>query len=121
MAFMLLSLNVFAVEWNNLEINKSYRLTQSFQLTQTERSHSKLDVSKGQELNLVDIIPLDMINVILFKFRYADCPGPAMLTDMEIIPVQETKPVVEVGAQLKNCHLELFLETKDYMSPSFLD
>ena len=43
-----------------------------------------------------------MIKVVLFRFDYKNCPGSDMKTDMEIIPVKNTSPVVEVGAQLEN-------------------
>jgi hypothetical protein len=44
-----------------------------------------------------------------------------MGTEMEIIPVKNTSPMVEVGAQLENCSLEIFIEKKDLMSASFFE
>lgn len=118
---MLISLNAFAVDWSGLEIEQTYNLTQSFQLPQLERSGSLVDIVEGEKVVLKDIIGLDMIKVTLFKFDYKNCPGPDMKTDMEIIPVKNTDPVVEVGAQLEKCSLEIFIENKDLMSTSFFE
>jgi hypothetical protein len=118
---MLISLNLFAAEWNDLEMDQKYTLTQSFQLPQIERSGSLVDFLQGEEVVLKEIIALDMIKVMLFKFDYKNCPGADMKTDMEIIPVKNTAPVVEVGAQLEKCSLEIFIESKDLMSTSFFE
>lgn len=122
-ALMLVSFNLFAtVEWNDLEIDQNLKITQSFQLKQKIAAGSLVDIVKGQQFVLTDIIGLDMINVVLFKLEYKNCPGPAMSTDMEIIPVNNTSPVVEIGAQLiENCSLEIFIETKDLMTSSFFE
>lgn len=118
---MLISTSLFAASWNELEIQNKYQITQSFQLPQVERSSSILDIIEGDKFELADIIPLDMINVILFQFDYKNCPGPELKTDMEIIPVKNTSPVVEVGAQIEKCKLEIFIETKDLMTESFFE
>lgn len=123
--FLLLSLisfNVFAIDWNDLEDGSTYKLTQGFTLPQLERSGSNLEVMVGDQLVLAETVPLDMINVVLYIFDYKNCPGPQMLTDMEIIPVNGTSPVVEIGAQLeKNCKLHVYIETRDLMSNSLFE
>jgi hypothetical protein len=118
---VLFSFNAFAVDWSELEIAQNYKLKQSFGLPQTERSGSIQDFLVGDDLVLTDIVPLDMINVIIYEFDYKKCPGPAMKTDMEIIPVHGSSPVVEIGAQLENCTLSIYIETKDISSQSFIE
>jgi hypothetical protein len=118
---LLISFNLLASDWSDLEEKQKYILTQSFQLPQLERSGSFMEFTVGDEAVLSEIIGLDTINVVLFKFNYINCPGPEMKTDMEIIPVKNTSPVVEVGAQLENCSLEIFIETKDLMRASFFE
>lgn len=118
---MLISFNLFATEWNDLEIKQKYKLLQSFQLPQVERSGSLIDLVAGEEVVLNEIVGLDMINVVLLRFDYKNCSGPEMKTEMEIIPVKNTSPVVEIGAQLENCTLEIFIENKDLMSNSFFE
>ena len=118
---LLISFNLLASDWSDLEEKQKYILTQSFQLPQLERSGSFMEFTAGDEAVLSEIIGLDTINVVLFKFNYINCPGPEMKTDMEIIPVKNTSPVVEVGAQLENCSLEIFIETKDLMRASFFE
>ena len=118
---LLISFNLLASDWSDLEEKQKYILTQSFQLPQLERSGSFMEFTVGDEAVLSEIIGLDTINVVLFKFNYINCPGPEMKTDMEIIPVKNTSPVVEIGAQLENCTLEIFIENKDLMSNSFFE
>ena len=118
---LLISFNLLASDWSDLEEKQKYILTQSFQLPQLERSGSFMEFTVGDEAVLSEIIGLDTINVVLFKFNYKKCPGPEMKTEMEIIPVKNTSPVVEVGAQLENCSLEIFIETKDLMMASFFE
>lgn len=121
LGLIFVSFNLYAAEWNDLEMDQKYTLTQSFQLPQIERSGSLVDFLQGEEVVLKEIIALDMIKVMLFKFDYKNCPGPDMKTDMEIIPVKNTAPVVEVGAQLEKCSLEVFIESKDLMSTSLFE
>ena len=121
-ALMLVSFNLFAtVEWNDIERQQDIKLTQSFQLKQKFGSHSMVEITKGSEFFVKDIIGLEMVNVVLFQLEYKKCPGPDMATEMEIIPVNNTSPVVEIGAQLENCTLEIFIESRDLMSPSFFE
>lgn len=121
-ALMLVSFNLFAtVEWNDIERQQDIKLTQSFQLKQKFGSQSLIDIKKGSEFFVKDIIGLEMVNVVLFQLEYKKCPGPDMATEMEIIPVNNTSPVVEIGAQLENCTLEIFIESRDLMSPSFFE
>lgn len=118
----LISFNALAVEWTDLSERTVYKINQDFQLTQLERSGSKLDISKGDQVYLKEIMPLSMVNVMLYIFDYKNCPGPAMKTDMEIIPVNGTSPVVEIGAQLEeNCELNIYIENKDLMSTSLFE
>ncbi len=121
--FCLFSFNVFAASWSDLSVGNSYRLTQNFQLPQLERSGSLIDFSKGEKLHLKEIVPLSMPGALLtlYIFDYLNCPGPAMTTDMEIIPVNGTSPLVEIGAFVEKCELNVYLETKDYYTNSLFE
>lgn len=119
---LMVSFNALAVQWTELEDGTEYKITQNFQLSQLERSGSKLDISRGDSVELKETIPLSMINVMLYIFDYKNCPGELMSTEMEIIPVLLTSPVVEIGAQLeKKCELHIYIETKDLMSKSLFE
>jgi hypothetical protein len=116
------SLQMAQASWNELEEQKEYKINQAIQLIQNERSRSILDISQGEKFLLKEITGLDMIRVTYFQFDYKNCPGPAMTTDMEIIAVKNTSPMVEVGAQLeKDCKLGIFIENKDLMSSSLFE
>jgi hypothetical protein len=119
---IIISFNAIAIEWTELSEKSSYKITQDFQLTQLERSGSKLDISKGDKVYLKEVMPLSAVNVILYIFDYKNCPGPALKTDMDIIPVHGTSPLVEIGAQLEeNCELNIYIENKDLMSNSLFE
>lgn len=125
-AFMLVSFNLYAagnVSWYDFEYNQKTKLTQSIQLKQLhERSGSLIEIKQGDGFVLRNAMGLGSLNVVLFTFDYLNCPGPQMRTDMEIIPVKNTYPVVEIGAQLtQNCKLEIFVENKDLMTKSFFE
>ncbi len=113
------SLSAFATTWDDLSEGKTYHLTQNFQLKQTERSGSLFDFTKGDKVTLKEITALDTINVMLYTLTLKTCPGPDLKTEIEIIPVESTR--VEFGAQLENCQLQVFLETKDIWSPSIFE
>lgn len=122
LSLMLISFNVMAMDWNEMDAGKTYSLTQGFSLKQNERSGSMLEIRKGQKLFLKEVMPLGSVPVLAYIFDYKNCPGTAMTTEMEIIPVTGTKPVVEIGAQLdENCELTIYLETKDMISKSFFE
>ena len=119
---LVISFNALAVEWTELQDGMQYKITQDFQLTQFERSGSKLDISRGDKVELKESVVLSMINVMLYIFDYKNCPGQAMTTEMEIIPVLFTSPVVEIGAQLEEkCELRIYIENKDLMSKSLFE
>ena len=118
----LLSFQLQAVSWNDLEISNQYKINQQLQLRQIERSGSMLEISAQESFSLKEVIGLDMINVVLYRLNYKNCPGADLKTEMEIIPVKKTTPVVEVGAQIEeNCMLEIFLETKDLRTESLFE
>jgi hypothetical protein len=123
-ALFLLTTQVFATDWSDLEIGSNYKLTQSFQLKQLERSGSILEVMQGQEVELKALIPLSIpgVSLALYIFDYKACPGPDMVTDQEIIPVDRTSPLVEVGVLLDaGCELNVYVELKDYYSNSLFE
>lgn len=123
LVLFLLSFNTFAADWSELEPQKSYKLTQSFQLKMMDRAGSLLDFTKGQKFKLNDIVPISAPGMVLtlYIFDYAECPGKDMETDMDIIPVNGTTPLVEVGAYITECELNVYLETKDYYSKSLFN
>ncbi len=112
-----------AATWTELEAGKSYRLGQSFQLPQNERSKAFLDFSKGQILPLREVVPLSIPGalLLLYIFDYPNCPGPELTTDMEIVPVSGSNPLVEVGAQIEECALSMYIEMKDQRSKSLFE
>jgi hypothetical protein len=120
----LMSFSAFATDWSDLEVESTYKLSQSIQLKQIERSGSLLDIVKGEPLLLKAIVPVSVpgFPLLLYIFDLKSCPGPKMTTDQEIIPVQGTNPLVEVGVQLDtDCELNMYVEMKDYYSQALFE
>lgn len=119
---LFLSVNGYATDWRDLEVLQTYKLKQDFQLPQQERSGSLLDFSKGDELLLKESTALPGIGVMLYEFKYIPCPGSEMATALQIIPVQGSVPMIEVGAQLEaGCELNVYVEIKDLFTKSFFE
>ena len=121
---LLISFSAFAKDWSDLEIGSTYKITQSFSLKQLERSGSSVEIEKGQSVVLKDMVSVAVPGypLYLYIFDYKSCPGPAMKTDQEIIPVNETSPLVEVGVELEEqCELNVFLEVKDFYTNSLFE
>lgn len=123
LALFLVSFSALAANWSDLEEAKTYKLSQSFQLPQMDRSGSLLDFLKGESLTLKEVMALGLpgVDVTLFVFNYNNCPGPAMTTDMEIVPVEGSTPLVEVGAKVESCEVNLYIETKDFYNKSLFE
>jgi hypothetical protein len=122
-ALFLVSFSSLAANWTDLHAGKTYRLNQSFQLAQIERSRARLDFSRGESFLLKEVVPLSIPGALLalYIFDYPNCPGPELATDMEIIPVAGTSPLVEVGAQVEECALSMYIEIKDQHAKSLFE
>ena len=121
---ILVSSSSFAASWKDLDLGQDYKLAQSIQLIQKERSGSLLDLSKGEKLTLLEIEEVTLSgsdNVLLYVFHYPNCPGRAMTSEMEIVPVQGTFPVVKTGALLEKCELKFYVKNKDYNSQNLFE
>lgn len=107
------------MNWFDMETGTEYTVLQSFSLPQKERSGSFLEINKGEKFVLKEIIGLGM-GLGLFNFDYKSCPGPAMETDVEVIPVEGSP--VEVGAMVaENCEMWVYVELKDFWTPSIFE
>lgn len=120
----LISSQLFAMDWSDLEFGNTYKLNQNFQLPQLERSHSLLDFSKGDEFYLMEIMPLPIPgnSVMKYVFTYKNCPGSQIKSDTVILNVEGASPRGKVMAVLEeNCELTFFLEGRYYYSPSLFE
>jgi hypothetical protein len=119
----LLSFSTFAAKWDQLTVGETYRLLQNFKLSQFERSQSYVDFTRGDKFRLKKISSIDIPGspLDLFTFDYQECPGMDLVTDLEIIPVKGTLPVVEVGAEVVDCELLIYLERRDFFNKSLFE
>ena len=120
-ALFLISFSALATTWENLRPGQDYKLTQSFELP-IYRQNSMMSFMKGEGVYLKAVEPLAIpggFNMFLYIFDYKNCPGPQMETELEIVEVENTSPVVKAGAQLEKCELNVYIEMKDYYKESF--
>lgn len=123
LVLFLISFSALATSWENLQPGQDYKLTQSFELP-IYRSNSLMSFMKGEAVLLKEILPLAIpggFNMALYIFDYKNCPGTEMETDLEIVPVQGTSPVVKPGVQLEACELKVYIEMKDFYSKSLFE
>ncbi len=118
---MIISLNVFAAQWADLEEGTTYTLGQTFQLPQLgERSVSSLDFMKGEKFTLKEIMPLPIgFPVTAFIFNYNNCPGSSLKTDLELVTVEGNGVIV--GAAMEECELSVYVEGQDYYTNSLFE
>ena len=116
----LISFNAMAMNWFDMDRGETFTLQQDFQLKQKERSGSMLDFSKGDKFILKGIT--GGAGLGLFVFHYPACPGPAMETEIEIIPVIGTAPLKEVGVMVaEGCELWVYVELRDFWTKSLFE
>lgn len=120
----LISFSAFALDWSDLEVGKSYKLTKLVSLTQKERSRSIIDLPAGTTVELESVIGLSIPGAPLavFIFDLPNCPGKDMVTEVEVIDVEGTDPHAQVGVGLEtDCELDAYVELKDYYSKSLFE
>ena len=120
-ALFLISFSALATTWENLRPGQDYKLTQSFELP-IYRQNSMMSFMKGESVYLKTVEPLAIpggFNMALYIFDYKNCPGPQMETELEIVEVENTSPVVKAGTLLESCELKVYIEIKDYYKESF--
>lgn len=115
----LVSFSALATSWGNLQVGRNYKLSQSFELTMTGRSAWMMYLMKDEVFHLRKVESLG--STVLYIFDYKNCPGPEMGTELEIVPVGGTSPVVKTGTQLEACELKVYIEMKDYYSNSLFE
>lgn len=123
-ALFLVSFSALATSWENLQVGHDYKLAQSFELPMSGRSGWMMSFMKGEAVHLKEAEPLAIpggFNMVLYTFNYKNCPGPEMGTELEIVPVEGTSPVVKAGTQLEACELKVYIEMKDYYSNSLFE
>lgn len=115
------SFSAFAISWNDLVLGETYELNQEIILKSNSPGSALYHIPVGTKLTHSDLVPLDMINVMLYKFDLPQCPGNEFKAEMEIVPVNGTTPVVEVGVDIaEGCQVEFFFETKDIYTTSIV-
>lgn len=118
----LISFSSWAINWTDLVPGQQYNVNQHLPLTQLERSGSALEISFNEKVYLKKSVTLPGRRGQLYQFNYNHCPGPDLVTKMEIIPVQKTSPMVKIGAQLDgNCELNIYVKNEDLMSKSLFE
>lgn len=115
---LIVPFQISAATWTDLSESTTYQLKQPFKLTQSERSSAQLELTSEDDF-IFKKISRASENLMVLSFQYLNCPGPQMKTAMEIIPVQETEPMVEVGAQIEEeCELKIFISDRELHSNS---
>lgn len=106
-------------KWSNLVESKVYTTGKTLKF---ERNQKKLKLAKNTKLKLLNIKPLDLVNIYMAEFKILDCENADFSSEMILVDVnQRGFQKVSVGLDVvKNCVLEAFIEKSDINSTSFL-
>ncbi len=109
-----------AKRWSNLEAGLIYNSNQEIEL---ESEDSTLIIDSKTSLTFIGKVPLGAIKVQLYKFKVSTCTDSSMITELELLEVEQPNGVAVVaGVELaENCILELFIETKDFNTISIFN
>lgn len=118
----LVSISAYATtNWRSLSAGQSYKLKKSI-----EMKESKLKLSAGTTLKLVEKSDLNMIKVTHFKYKINNCKNRErreLMKDssIELVPINnKLNGGISVGVNFaKNCILEVFVEESDTKSQTF--
>lgn len=118
-----LNIALASTKWSGLSVGETYRLGKELNL-QTG-SESKILLSKGSRVKLIESEDLDMIKVNFQRYQLENCENKNyknLETELELINNKKSKKQTHsVGVNLsKGCILEVFVEKKDTSLESFL-
>ncbi|MFZ4712781.1 MAG: hypothetical protein ACOYL6_03660 [Bacteriovoracaceae bacterium] len=112
-ALTILSLNAFALDWYDIDLDDKVTLDQNINFTK-----EGITLKKGDSFKVYDRISLP-IKVDVFLLEVENCPGADLSTDMIIIDPSGRRNDPSVGVQLsQSCSLEVYVETKDLFTKS---
>lgn len=106
--------------WYDFELGDALSLTQDIALPGIRGESIALPT--GEVFILDEVIPLTGISVVDYKFTQKNCAHADWESDMELILPSENPPSskAEVGVIYHpDCKLEILVEGKDLMKPSF--
>lgn len=99
------------LEWSELELNSVYSLTEPIYYTDSRRNNYLL-YPANSPFRFNQLIPIPQIRTIYYEFIHQNCPYPNLKLDVFIF--KNVAITVEPG-----CITGIYLETRDYYSPSF--
>lgn len=114
------SLSAFSqMKWSDIDKGSKLRFAQEIKLETTDVTKSFL-IQKGSRVAVNDRIALSMINVEMFKMELVNCSDSSAKGEMQLFDIEQANgKIVTAGIELTgDCHLEVFIETKDIYSKS---
>ena len=105
--------------WNSQSIKTIYKSVREISLHLDDK---KIVIPPNTEFELFEISELSMIKVHLHKYKINNCPFYSTETDLQLVQIAQANDVkTSVGVNLtKGCHVEVFIDMKEYNSMSFL-
>ena len=108
--------NVYSstLEWGDLDLNQRYQLNQNINI------ENVISYKMGDKFEMLDRIGGE-IPVIYFQMHSVKCENPNLTSEMILINPnpKDTSTDRTIAIQLEeNCNLGMWVEVKDYYSPS---
>lgn len=105
--------------WNKVEIEQTYKLSQTLKLTGPSNSFT---IPASTKLSLVDVSNLPMLKVKFHKYQLEKCNFNRTNTDLELVNIEQPEGELKpVGVNIsKGCTLDIYIDLEDQTTYSFL-
>ena len=115
---LLSSVNAYAVRtWANISAEDQVFLVNDLAIKNTD-----LTFSRSSQLKVTEVTLMSMINVYLFKVKADDCGKPKAVSELELYKVTSSSSSTTIGLELlKNCQMEIYVEKRDFQTPSLFN
>jgi hypothetical protein len=105
--------------WQDMRVGDAVVLTQDIELA--KKDGSVVELIREEGMRLLDLEGMGGgLSLVKATFALVSCEDPALETEMMLVLPKRGAENAEVGVQIAlDCRLEIYIETKDYGTPSF--
>lgn len=114
----LMVLPAFAARtWTSIEAGDQIYLISDLQIKNTN-----LLLKRNSSLRVKEVVPMDLISVVMYKVQAISCPGPSLTSELDLYSVRQATGSVTVGIELtRGCVLEIYVENTDLQTLSLFN
>lgn len=109
-ASLLFSLNSYAAKlWTDISVRDFVYLTSELKI-----QNSDVIFEKSAKMIVLEISPMPVINVFLYRVKADICPSATSTSELEMYNVRQRRGTTTIGIELlKKCEMEIYVEKTD--------